>query len=512
MRAATILLVLLAAGCGSLDERACSSSADCAAGLYCARTPDGGVCWPDAVRPTVSSVTVTCGTPCRRDATLQVEARIADDVEVASAEVALDLGGAPVRMAPEGGGVWSALVPLREFPFDSFTQPVVATVTARDGARNPSFEVESVVTVTRLAWERSYGAALGHPAVSQDGIVATPANSGTVFLATWDGEHIASVTVGSGAPQVLTAPLASATSVWVGSSDGRVYELSQPVSGEWEAIERKNTLGAVRGSLALTSAGFVIATSASGAVYAITSSTSSNSSVRTPLTMGPVIDLDRSIYAVSGGAVRRLTVDDLGFLAEPVFAATIGAPVTVDLAAAGGMIAVANNGTDGLLRSVDAAGGDPESIATTAIPSGGVVVVGDGSILVPEETKSLSRWRGSVLDWSEVALPGIPSTPLVTTGSGTPILVATTAGSVHALASNGSIIWTGLFSEGVALQPGNIYTPVQAAAGPVLSLAYFAGADGVLHAVIVDGQLDTSAPWPKAFHDPQNTNRAGVQP
>ncbi len=50
------------------------------------------------------------------------------------------------------------------------------------------------------------------------------------------------------------------------------------------------------------------------------------------------------------------------------------------------------------------------------------------------------------------------------------------------------------------------------AAGSDFSTAYFSGANGKLYAVIVDGHLDTSAPWPKAFHDPRNTNRAGPQP
>ena len=39
-----------------------------------------------------------------------------------------------------------------------------------------------------------------------------------------------------------------------------------------------------------------------------------------------------------------------------------------------------------------------------------------------------------------------------------------------------------------------------------------AGADGKLYAVVVDGQLDVTAPWPKAFHDPRNTSNAGTQP
>ncbi|HEX9399522.1 MAG TPA: pyrrolo-quinoline quinone, partial [Anaeromyxobacter sp.] len=78
---------------------------------------------------------------------------------------------------------------------------------------------------------------------------------------------------------------------------------------------------------------------------------------------------------------------------------------------------------------------------------------------------------------------------------------------------DGRIAWSGKLSAGTAsLQPGNIYTPPDQPADEVLSTAYFAGADGVLHAVIVDGALDGAAPWPKAFHDPRNTNRAGPQP
>jgi hypothetical protein len=47
---------------------------------------------------------------------------------------------------------------------------------------------------------------------------------------------------------------------------------------------------------------------------------------------------------------------------------------------------------------------------------------------------------------------------------------------------------------------------------PTQSVLYLAGQDGVLHAVIVDGRLDPAAPWPKVFHDPRNTSRAGAQP
>ncbi len=83
---------------------------------------------------------------------------------------------------------------------------------------------------------------------------------------------------------------------------------------------------------------------------------------------------------------------------------------------------------------------------------------------------------------------------------------------VHALRADGTVAWSGQLSAGTAaLQPGNLFT-YDATPGEELSLAYFAGSDGWLHAVIVDGRLDGAAPWPKAFHDPANTNRAGAQP
>jgi hypothetical protein len=113
--------------------------------------------------------------------------------------------------------------------------------------------------------------------------------------------------------------------------------------------------------------------------------------------------------------------------------------------------------------------------------------------------------------WEQPDLGGAARTPIALGGTSSPFIVSTATGLVHGLCANGTIGWSGAFGT-AALQPGNIFTPPQPADGHIVSYAYFAGADGVLHAVIVDGQLDTSAPWPKAFHDPQNTNRAGAQP
>ena len=89
-------------------------------------------------------------------------------------------------------------------------------------------------------------------------------------------------------------------------------------------------------------------------------------------------------------------------------------------------------------------------------------------------------------------------------------MVPTSDGSVFAVrVADGTVTWTQrLTAAAQSLEPANIWTEP----GATTSTAYLAGADGNLYAVIVDGVLDTSAPWPKAFHDPQNTSNAGVAP
>ncbi len=516
MRAILILLAALAAACGSLHDRSeCSASADCAAGSYCARTGDGNVCWPDAVAPAVSNVSVTCDRdPCLRSGVLHVEATVADDLELSGAEVTLDVGGPAIAMAPVGGGVWAADVPLASFPFEHFTHDVVATVTARDGARNEGSGAASAVAVTRLAWQRAFGAGLVHPAVALDGTVAIPANNGTVYLVAWDGEAVASVVVGSGAPQTMTAPLALGASTWIGGEDDFVYEVKKNGGGTWEAVQRSDdTGGPIRGSLALTSDDRVLAATESGFVYAVTSTGYKSGTALSPFSLGPVVDAG-SIFVVSGGSLRRLRLNLGATEPDPAFASTIGLPVTTPLAFSDGVIITVSDGSDGLLKRVSAEGGDPANVATTAIPSGGVAIASDGSILVPELTKTLSRWDASgapVASWQKPDLGGAARTPIVLDRTGTSFVISTAKGGVHGLRSDGTISWTGQFGT-AALQPGNIYTPPGQPPDTVLSIAYFAGADGALHAVIVDGKLDGSAPWPKAFHDPQNTNRAGAQP
>ena len=73
-------------------------------------------------------------------------------------------------------------VPLRELPFEAFSRGVVATVTARDGARNPSNAASApAASVTRLRWTYDAGAPITSPAVMADGTAVVGVSSGSVM-------------------------------------------------------------------------------------------------------------------------------------------------------------------------------------------------------------------------------------------------------------------------------------------------------------------------------------------
>ena len=152
--------------------------------------------------------------------------------------------------------------------------------------------------------------------------------------------------------------------------------------------------------------------------------------------------------------------------------------------------------------------GTPTPLATTDVPSDGPVVLASGDVVVPERGRTLSSWSsGGTLRWRSVALPGAPLTPLVLAGGADLLLVADSRGNLTALDAAGQVRWTTqLAPAAIPLRPPNLFTP----AGLDRSIGYFPAANGRLHAVILDGRLDAAAPWPKAFHDPQNTGNSAT--
>jgi hypothetical protein len=141
------------------------------------------------------------------------------------------------------------------------------------------------------------------------------------------------------------------------------------------------------------------------------------------------------------------------------------------------------------------------------------VIVSNDDVVVGDDTGVLHRYSstGTALWATEPSLGAAVQAPLALTGSAATLLVPTAGGKLFALRSDGGEVWSATLEAGNALRAPNVHTPA-GQGGAQLSVAYLANAAGKLFAVIVDGRLDEAAPWPKAFHDPRNTNRAGPQP
>lgn len=193
-------------------------------------------------------------------------------------------------------------------------------------------------------------------------------------------------------------------------------------------------------------------------------------------------------------------------------------PVGVNVSAPLAVDATGNvwTGTLDRLLSKTAPGETSATVTPVATLPGSIVdspvVLANGDVVVGDDTGLLHRFSsaGAQLWASEPNLGAAVQSPMVLTDPATPFIVPSAGGKVFALRSDGTVAWSATLEAGKALRAPNLHTPTSA--GPVLSTAYFANAGGKIFAVIVDGQLDASAPWPKAFHDPRNTNRAGPQP
>ncbi len=520
MRAISVLPFVLAAACGSVHDRSeCSASADCPVGSYCARTGDGNVCWPDAVAPAVSGVSVACDhAPCLRSGVLHVEATIADDAELLGADVSLSLGGPAVPMA-RSGTLWSADVPLARYPFDAFEAEVVATVTARDGARNTASAGASPIAVTRLQWTKLIDPAVGFqptaPAVMSDGTVVLGGSTGNLYFVAPDGTDAhPPEPVASG--QITAAPAVGERAIWVGSEDFSLYAVNLDGSGLITNVG-VNSEGPIKGSIAVLSQSMKewgFASSGSGRVVAASTtpfeyarSTSTNT-----FTVGPVVRADGKICAATATATLRCYSFDGGAFAED-FNVSVGVNVSAPLALddAG---KVWTGSQDAKLNATTTAG----ITTTVATLPGSVidspVVLSGGDIVVGDQSGILHRFtsEGAQMWPTEPNLGGPVLSPMVLAGTAATLIVPTKGGKIHALRGDGSTIWSVTIDGAPELRTANIYTPPGQPADSVLSVAYFAGSNGKLHAVIVDGKLDGNAPWPKAFHDPRNTNRAGAQP
>jgi hypothetical protein len=518
---ATFLPVLAAAlaACASPQDRgSCGTSPDCPAGQYCARTADGNVCWPDAVAPVVSGVTVTCPAPCLRDSSLQVVATITDDAEVLDAQVTLGLGGPPVAMR-RAGAVFTANVDLAAQPFELFDTDLVVTVVARDGARNAVSAGAAPQHVTRLRWTYDGGAPMTSPAVMSDGtvVVGLTKTSSQVLAVNADGTKRWEVTAGTGV--ISAAPAIGERAIWIGSEDFNLYAVKLDGSGLLSNVG-VNTFGQIKGGVAvLSGANEEWAFVAAGNGYVgVTSSVASDRyylSTSSKFTTAPVVSADGRIHAATDTIAATLltfTFKQDTTLLQASSSATAGMYVSVPTAMdAGGNVWTCSQDASVWRTTVLDASAVSTTIATLAdAAADSPIILANGDVVVGDQSGKLHRISpaGAAMWSTEPVLGGSVLAPMALTGGSARFIVPNDAGSIFAVRDDGTVAWSKEL-DGTVLRAGNIYTSSPTA---TLSTAYLTGSNGKLYAVIVDGKLDGAAPWPKAFHDPANTNRAGAQP
>ncbi len=316
----------------------------------------------------------------------------------------------------------------------------------------------------------------------------------------------APVAVGTGA---LTAPVVvGSDGTWVPSDDGRVYRVTLPAAPADPAVVEMvcNTQAAVKGlALELTWGplrliGLWALLLGAGWRVRQFANVPGRSALYQPIAQGS------TFFGAEGNNLRALQPRHvLGFPVESWSSpASLGSPIAAPLAlrSTGDILALTTPAAGGnSLFSISPAG-LVTPLAATGLPADGPVVRANGDVVVPEKGKVLSCWTSTgSARWQSAALPGVPLTPLLLAGDDA-VVVADGHGNLSALDGAGTLRWTvQLAPAAIPLRPPGIFAP----AGATLSTAYLPAANGRLYAVILDGRLDASAPWPKAFHDPRNT-------
>jgi hypothetical protein len=523
---------LAVAGCGSVtDSPACVSSAECGAGAYCASAEGERHCWPDVRSPVVAAVTVACldapaGEGCRRDGTVRVTATATDAEELAEVRVALSLDPAHEVAMVRSGAAWTADLPLRSAPMAAFETTVTATVTAVDGARNVASRTSAAsVPVTRLRWTKdvdpTHAAALTPAAVMPDGTVIVAANNGKLYFVNPDGTQTKGpITVGSG-QAISAAPAIGERAIWVGSEDGWLRAFALDGSGAIGGVG-VNSEGAVRGSVAVLSEtnrewGFVA--SGSGRLAAASTTGGLNTSGATyGYAIGPVLDGASRVSAVNAlpnatAVLRSYSFDgaftDRWNATSPAVGTNVAAPLATDAAA---NVVVGSQDGRLFLTTPEGTSSVIATLPGTVLDS--PVILSDGDIIVGDQSGALHRLLASGTPrWPAPRTLGGPVlSAIALSGPAEKLVVPTRNRIVSALADDGTVLWSTTLGAAGELRAGNIHTPPGQPAGQVVSTVYFPTSDGRLHAVIVDGQLDPGAPWPKAFHDARNTSNAGTAP
>jgi outer membrane protein assembly factor BamB len=381
-------------------------------------------------------------------------------------------------------------------------------VRAVDAAGNATVQ-SLAVAATRLRWTYDAGApGVTSPAVSSDGtaFVGVTATTRQLRAIATDGTEVWATTVGTGA--ITASPSVGPSGIWAASQDGRIYAIKLDGSGILNGAGC-NTGGSVQGTPAVSASTPETAFAGSGAgrVFGVDAAGMCAAGPLTDAFAAPAsIDGAGKVLAATATAtatLRKYLFDGAAFTQDwsVQVGVNVGAPIAID-----GADGAFTGSQDAKLNLTTPAG----STTTVKTLGGSIidspVVLAGGDVVVGDQAKVLHRFRpdGTQVWAAEPVLDGPVLAPLVLAGGSAALLVPTAAGTLHAVAADGTVLWGGALTQGQALRAGNVHTPPGAAFGT----AYFGSSDGKLYAVAVEGRLDAAAPWPKAHHDARNTSNA----
>jgi len=493
--------------------------------------------------PPVVTLALSCGGTsggtCLRDDDVVVAVAVSDrSFSDPTVSVALDTGGSPVVVDLATG---SARVAMAGRPFDFLDHDLGASVNVVDKYGNLAAKQASLA-MTRRLWSFSTTAslppAITSPALLGDGtlLVGVDAPTDQLRLLNAAGQELVRVTLKAGseatggvrvAPSAAPAP--SSGSVAAGAADGRLWVVDRPLTAGSVPRECPTTLGLVANPLTTPvyvaqAAPSVDAWFAAGGAARLWSRRQDNLCVQaggmlTDPASGLVASgayLFATTQPASGSSpwVRRLSGDfDLGWTVTASVQLSgcgrVDVPPAVD--SNGEVLVGCSTGQVYRVGLEPSGAGLPLPITLIADLGSGVtaapLVLGGGHVAIGTadgRVRRLAPPPGGGGAW--VPADGFSVQPLggAVNGmaAGANKLFVLTPGKLHVLdAATGANAWP---RDNSVL--GNAAFGFPSIAPGVRPVLYAGSADGVLRAVLVDEEMDASAPWPKAHHDVRNTS------
>jgi hypothetical protein len=398
---------------------------------------------------------------------------------------------------------------------------VVVRIHATDALGNESRSAQAAVSVTRLRWEYDTGGTgVTESAIDLAQRVAfgvTGAPSGPLRIVRPGCDPVVSpqacvteVSLGAGV-ELAAAPMIGLdySRVWSSTTNQRLVGWQFGTGNIDVSCQLAGVATGPAASLMRTPDMVVSNTGADNFMYA-TGATVCGAEFAPGVTstLSPVVAGTGRVYSAmkSPPSLRAYIASPAsGALAQAWFI-TLGeplAPLAIDrqdrvlvLAGDGTLHRVTDTGSSGS-ATVLASGLGPGSTVSPIVLRDDSIVVAGGATLTRLDDAGATLWSRAL----PASVTGVIAT--VPDASGVALYVTTADGALRALRLDGSDAWDGP----AQLAPTALGSP-NVGGQESTRFLYVGGADGKLRAVVIDQDLDFTAPWPKPYRDEQNSSRA----